>query len=55
MSMDKDGRDLGGQPSWVLDVFQVECGSNREKSQDAVMINAKNGNIDIIATNGKID
>ena len=34
--------------------FQVECGSNREKTQDSVMINAKNGNIDIVASNGKI-
>ena len=34
--------------------FQVECGSNRAEEDDTYMINAKNGNIDIIATNGKI-
>tara|TARA_B100001758_G_scaffold231263_1_gene227596 strand:- start:437 stop:835 length:399 start_codon:yes stop_codon:yes gene_type:complete len=34
--------------------FQVECGSNRSEEDDTCMINAKNGNIDIIATNGKI-
>jgi len=34
--------------------FQVECGSNRAEEDDTCMINAKNGNIDIIATNGKI-
>lgn len=54
MSMDKDGQ----RPGWTTFMgpgnFQVECGSNREKTQDTVMINAKNGNIDIIATNGKI-
>ena len=33
--------------------FQVECGSANTEEQDT-MINAKNGNIDIIATNGKI-
>jgi hypothetical protein len=34
--------------------FQVECGSNKEKDSDTCMINAKNGNIDIVASNGKI-
>ena len=34
--------------------FQVECGSANTEEQDTCMINAKNGNIDIIATNGKI-
>ena len=54
MSMDKDGQRPGWTTFMGPGCFQVECGSNREKSQDAVMINAKNGNIDIIATNGKI-
>ena len=54
MSMDKDGQRPGWTTFMGPGCFQVECGSNREKSQDAVMINAKNGNIDIVATNGKI-
>ena len=52
MSMDKDGQELGGQLS-VLETSRL-CGNNRAESDDACMINAKNGNIDIIATNGKI-
>ena len=53
-SMDKDGQRPGWTTFMGPGCFQVECGSNREKTQDAVMINAKNGNIDIVATNGKI-
>jgi phosphoribosylformylglycinamidine (FGAM) synthase-like enzyme len=34
--------------------FQVECGSANEQSQDSLILNAKNGNIVIVATNGKI-
>ena len=54
MSMDKDGQRTGWTTIMSPGNFQVECGSNREESDDACMINAKNGNIDIIATNGKI-
>ena len=54
MTMDKDGQRPGWTTFMGPGCFQVECGSNREKSQDAVMINAKNGNIDIVASNGKI-
>ena len=54
MSMDKDGQRPGCTTFMGPGCFQVECGSNREKTQDAVMINAKNGNIDIVASNGKI-
>ena len=53
-SMDKDGQRPGWTTFMGPGCFQVECGSNREKNQDAVMINSKNGNIDIVATNGKI-
>ena len=53
-SMDKDGQRTGWTTFMGPGNFQVECGSNRAKSDDTVMINAKNGNIDIIATNGKI-
>ena len=54
MSMDKDGPRKGWTTFMGPGNFQVECGSANEESQDTCMINAKNGNIDIIATNGKI-
>tara|TARA_B100000900_G_scaffold394674_1_gene392304 strand:- start:343 stop:966 length:624 start_codon:yes stop_codon:yes gene_type:complete len=54
MSMDKDGQRKGWTTSMCPGNFQVECGSNRTKDDDTCMINAKNGNIDIVATNGKI-
>ena len=53
-SLDKNGVREGWTTSMSPGNFQVECGSNRTKDDDTVMINAKNGNIDIIATNGKI-
>ena len=54
MSMDKDGPRKGWTTFMGPGNFQVECGSNRQEEDDTCMINAKNGNIDIIATNGKI-
>ena len=54
MSMDKDGPRKGWTTFMGPGNFQVECGSNRAEEDDTCMINAKNGNIDIIATNGKI-
>ena len=54
VSMDKDGPRKGWTTTMSPGNFQVECGSNKEKDSDTCMINAKNGNIDIIATNGKI-
>ena len=53
-AMDKDGTRPGWTTFMGPGCFQIECGSNREKTQDTVMINAKNGNIDIVASNGKI-
>jgi len=53
-SMDKDGQRKGWTTSMCPGNFQIECGSNRTKDDDTCMINAKNGNIDIVATNGKI-
>ena len=52
--MDKDGTRNGWTSSISPGNFQVECGSNKEKDSDTCMINAKNGNIDIVASNGKI-
>jgi len=54
MSMDKDGQRPGWTTFMCPGNFQVEAGSNKTEESDTVMINAKNGNIDIIATNGKI-
>jgi len=54
MSMDKDGQRNGWTTIMSPGNFQVECGSNKTEESDTCMINAKNGNIDIIATNGKI-
>jgi len=52
--LDKDGPRKGWTTSLSPGNFQLECGSDNEEAQDSCMINAKNGNIDIIATNGKI-
>jgi hypothetical protein len=52
--LDKDGARKGWTTSLSPGNFQLECGSDNEEAQDTCMINAKNGNIDIIATNGKI-
>jgi len=54
MSMDEDGQRKGWTTFMGPGNFQVEAGSANEESQDTVMIVAKNGNIDIIARNGKI-
>ena len=53
-AMDKDGQRKGWTTSACPGNFQIECGSANTEEQDTCMINAKNGNIDIIATNGKI-
>ena len=54
VALDKDGQRKGWTTSMCPGNFQVECGSANTEEQDTCMINAKNGNIDIIATNGKI-
>lgn len=53
-SLDKDGERKGWTTSTSPGNFQVECGSANEEAQDSLMLNAKNGNIKIIASNGKI-
>ena len=52
--MDADGQRKGWTTIMSPGNFQVEAGSDRTEPDDVIMINAKNGNIDIIATNGKI-
>jgi len=52
--LDIDGPRKGWTTSTGPGNFNVECGSANEEAQDTIMINAKNGNINIVATNGKI-
>lgn len=54
ISLDEDGKRKGWTSITTPGNFQVECGSDNEESQDSMMLNAKNGNILITATNGKI-
>ena len=54
VSLDKDGQRKGWTTAMCPGNLQLECGSDNTEDQDTCMINAKNGNIDIIATNGKI-
>ena len=53
-SLDIDGQRKGWTTATCPGNFQLECGSDNEEAQDSLMLNAKNGNIDIIASNGKI-
>jgi len=52
--MDKDGPRKGWTTITSPGNVQIEAGSNNEEAQDTLMINAKNGNILIVASNGKI-
>ena len=54
LTLDKDGTRKGWTSSMGPGNFQVECGSAKEKNEDSLILNAKNGNIIIVATNGKI-
>lgn len=54
LSLDIDGEREGWTSCTSPGNFQVECGSANEEAQDSLILNAKNGNIDITATNGKI-
>ena len=49
-----DGPRKGWTTSTGPGNFTVECGSANEEAQDTIMINAKHGNINIVATDGKI-
>ena len=49
-----DGPRKGWTTSTGPGNFNVECGSANEEAQDTIMINAKHGNINIVATDGKI-
>ena len=54
LSLDIDGNRNGLTTSTGPGAFSVECGSAMEEAQDSLILNAKNGNICITATNGKI-
>lgn len=52
--MDGDGQRKGWTTSISPNNFQVSCGTRNEEAQDSMFLHAANGNIVIIATNGKI-
>lgn len=52
--MDKDGPRKGWTTLTSPGNVQIEAGSANQEAQDTLMINAKNGNILIVASNGKI-
>ena len=54
LSLDLDGQRTGWTCSTSPGNFQVECGSANQEAQDSLLLNAKNGNIILLATNGKI-
>ena len=54
LSLDLDGQRTGWTCSTSPGNFQVECGSANKEAEDSMVLNAKNGNIILLATNGKI-
>ena len=54
LSLDIDGQRKGWTVATGPGAFNVECGSAMEEAEDSLILNAKNGNICITATNGKI-
>ena len=54
LSLDLDGERTGWTCSTSPGNFQVECGSANQEAADSAVINAENGNIILLATNGKI-
>lgn len=53
-SMDKTGPRKGYTTSVAPTNFQVGCGYDKDKKDETAMIYAENGNLNIIAGNGKI-
>ena len=54
LSLDIDGKRKGWTIATSPGAFQVESGSKMEEAENAVIITAVNGDISIVATNGKI-
>ena len=54
LSLDIDG----GRPGWTIatspGAFQIESGSRMKEAENSVIITAVNGDVSIVATNGKI-
>ena len=53
-SMDHDGQRKGWTSSTSPGNFQVKCGFDNVEAQDSLILEAENGNVCIIASNGKL-
>ena len=53
-SMDEDGERPGWTTLTSPGAIQFKCGMDLKEEQEGIFFNAENGDIDIIATNGKI-
>ena len=54
INLDKDGPRKGCSQITAPGRISIQSGQDRQEAEDTIHIEAKNGNIDIIATNGKI-
>ena len=54
ISLDIDGERKGWTIATGPGAFQIECGSKMEEAENSVLITAVNGDVSIVATNGKI-
>jgi len=54
LSLDIDGKRKGWTIATSPGAFQVESGSKMKEAENAVIITAVNGDVSIVATNGKI-
>ena len=52
--MDNDGQRKGWTSTVSPGNYQVTCGEDNEEAQDSMFFHASNGNIVILATNGKL-
>jgi len=52
--MDNDGQRKGWTSSISPGNYQVTCGEDNEEAQDSMFLHASNGNIVVLATNGKL-
>jgi uncharacterized protein (DUF2345 family) len=52
--LDKDGQRVGCTQITAPGRISIQSGEDKEEAEDTLFINAVNGNIDIIARNGKI-
>ena len=52
--LDKDGQRVGCTQITAPGRISIQSGEDRQEAEDTLFINAWNGNIDIIASNGKI-